>query len=94
MTKTKQCRKKLFLSPPREPQTPFSTSRALDFFLLEGPGHLINLPKNQLSHHLVQSVLEIKGHHWLTGGRLTKYYLTGVLNPEPSNSAQWSRVEA
>ena len=23
--------------------------------------------------HQVQSVLEVKGHHWLTGGRLTSY---------------------
>ena len=26
-----------------------------------------------LTPHQVQSVLEVKGHHWLTGGRLTRY---------------------
>ena len=26
-----------------------------------------------LTPHEVQSVLEVKGHHWLTGGRLTRY---------------------
>ena len=28
---------------------------------------------NVLTPHQVQSVLEVKGHHWLTGGRLTRY---------------------
>ena len=31
-------------------------------------GHL-----DVLTPHQVQSVLEVKGHHWLTGGRLTRY---------------------
>ena len=26
-----------------------------------------------LTLHQVQSVLDVKGHHWLTGGRLTRY---------------------
>ena len=26
-----------------------------------------------LTPHQVQSVLEVKGHHWLTGGRLSRY---------------------
>ena len=55
-TKTKQCRKKnscpfLLLESLR----PLSFSRALDPFLLEGPGLLINLPKDELSQRLTSS---------------------------------------
>ena len=49
----------------------------------------------------VQFVLEVKGHHWLTGGRLTRlsglpkrhpqHYLKGEPNPEPRNSASSGR---
>ena len=45
VTKTKECRKKLSFSP-QELRIPFSSLRALDHILLEGPGLLINLPKN------------------------------------------------
>ena len=56
LTKMKQCRKKLLsFSPPWEPWTPFSFSRALDPFLLEGPGLLINLTKDELSQRLTSS---------------------------------------
>ena len=48
-----------------------------------------------LTLYQVQSVLEVKDHHWLTGGRLTRYQalltetldIISVPNPEPSNSA-------
>ena len=51
-----------------------------------------------LSLYQVQSVLEVKDHHWLTGGRLTRYQalltetlnIISVPNPEPSNSASSS----
>ena len=43
VTKTKQCIKKVFV--------PFSSLRALDPFLLEGPGLLINLLKDYLSQY-------------------------------------------
>ena len=45
MTETKHKDESLSFSPPWEPQIPFSSSRALHPFLLEGPGLLINLPK-------------------------------------------------
>ena len=35
-----------------------------------------------LSPHQVQSVLEVKGHHWLTGGRLTRYQALLVDAPD------------
>ena len=28
---------------------------------------------DELTPHQVQSVLKVKGHHWLTGGRLSRY---------------------
>ena len=34
-----------------------------------------------LTPHQVQSVLEVKGHHWLTGGRLTRYQALLVDTP-------------
>ena len=51
-----------------------------------------------LTLYQVQSVLEVKDHHWLTGGRLTRYQalltetldIISVPNPEPSNSASSS----
>ena len=51
-----------------------------------------------LTPHQVQSVLEVKGHHWLTGGGLKWYQaflmdipdIKVVPNPEPRNSASRS----
>ena len=51
-----------------------------------------------LTPHQVQSVLEVKGHHWLTGGRLSRYQallmdtpdIKVVPHPEPRNSASRS----
>ena len=54
MTKTKECRgekRGLSFPPPWEFQTPISSLRAPDLFLLlRDPGLLVNLPRNWLSH--------------------------------------------
>ena len=39
-----------------------------------------------LTPNQVQSGLEVKGHHWLTGGRLTRY------QAQTSLEIQWLRI--
>ena len=39
-----------------------------------------------LTPHQVPCVLEVKGHHWLTGGRLTRY------QAQTSLVIQWLRI--
>lgn len=49
-----------------------------------GESHQLN-PGNAVdvrTPHQVQGVLETKGHHWLTGGRLAKYQAVLLDSPE------------
>ena len=41
---------------------------------------------DMLTPHQVRYVLEVKGHHWLTGGRLTRY------QAQTSLEIQWLRI--
>lgn len=39
----------------------------------EAPQLTLGQPFKVLSPYQIQDMLEVKGHHWLTGGKLTQY---------------------
>ena len=41
-------------------------------------------PQEVQTFHQVQGILEIKGHHWLTGGRLIQYQALLLDSSEPT----------